>query len=343
MKKIFIAIVLLLFWFFATVIYSSLYTGSFTVVSYNHSKDNFTDLPNAMLLKGEKISGKFRAEDNNLGIVAIRFKQQLRIPWRDEDILIFRIKQEGSEEWIYENQYYSGLTFDVPFLPFGFSTIPDSKGKIFIFELESTKGNEFNGIEISRKNPILSSRYQVDKAELLTKPSEVTKFLLAKAFNSLDTPDILFSSIVYSFPLLFYILWISGVLNRLISRFEFVLKPQRNNKVLKKILNFIHRNDKRLFISMLVLISSIVYDVFLLQILNDVVYLVVISLWLFILRLAKIDNQVTYISALLLLIIAPFAIQFDSKSIADKAISWAFIFLTGGIIMEIIQLRKAKK
>src|SRR5690606_26100435 len=89
MKWVVLPLLFLLAWFTATFIFSSQYNGSYTVISYNHDKTVFSHIPENRIRKGEKIIGQFEAQENNLGIVAIRFKQQQRIPWKQEDILIF--------------------------------------------------------------------------------------------------------------------------------------------------------------------------------------------------------------------------------------------------------------
>ncbi len=336
-------LLLLGIWLMLTFLYILYYDESATVVSYNHNKENFTQIPEGKLLKGQKITGEFTAQDNNLGILAIRFKQQQRIPWKEEDLLTFRIKEKGAKEWYYQNNYYSGLTFDVPFLPIGFPVIQNAKGKIYHFELGSNRGNEKNGLILSDKRPILVSRYQMDKQELLHNPSKLAHFLYIKLMNSFGTPDVLYSSFAYLFPLIFYLLLISGILKRLVSPLHPILKPIEESRAFKKVSSVFEQKDNIALFFMTVLMAAIFYDIFILQVLNDIVYIVIIMLWLVVLRFGKMDNRATFIAALLLLIIAPFALEFDSKAIAEKAAAWSFIFLSGGVISEMILLRKAKK
>jgi len=331
---------LLFFWFVLTFIYSSQYNGSYTVISFNHSLNNFNKYPEGRLLEGDKITGEFTAQDDNLGIVAIRFKQQQRIQWVLEDILIFRIKEKGASEWYYQNQYYSGLTYDVPFLPIGFPIINDSEDKIYQFELESTKGNDINGLVLSDKNPVLASRYQMDKTALINDSSLLVHFFYTKLLNTFDTPDILFSSIVYLLPFMLYLSWITGAL-------DIIMKPllQKYERSLFKVkLEKIYKNNiiLGLFFS-LILISAVLYDVLILQVLNDAIYLVILFMWLMIQYLTKVKSSITFIIAFILLLISPISNQLESVTIAEKAAAWAFIFLAGGVFMEMIQLRKSKK
>lgn len=335
-----IPLALILLWLVASVIYSSTYNGSYTVITHNHSKDSFTNIPNKKLLKGEKITGEFVAQDDNLGILAIRFKQGRRIPWEKEDILQFRIKEKGATEWYYENEYYSGLTFDVPFLPVGFPVIQDSKGKTYYFEFESLRGNAQNGLVLDTKRPVLASRYQVDRHELIDRPDKLLNFLVFKTINSLDTPDILYSSLIYLLPFWLYVLWITKALDPLLSP----LLKRYQKSALKKTITKIYQHEATLTVifSSLLLIAVLI-DILRLQVLNDMLYLVVILLWVIIQRLAGATTVVTFVVGLLLLAIAPISLEFDNITIAEKAAAWAFMFLAGGVFMEMILLRKSGK
>lgn len=332
--------VLLFLWLVSTVLYSSTYNGSYSVITYNHSKDSFIKIPEKKLLKGDKITGEFVAQDDNLGILAIRFKQGQRIPWDKEDILQFRIKEQGLTDWYYENEYYSGLTFDVPFLPVGFPIIQDSNGKTYYFEVESLRGNDQNGLQLDTKRPVLASRYQVDRQELINHPDKLVNFLIFKTINSLDTPDILYSSLIYLLPFWLYILWITKILDPLLTP---LLKRYKKSSLRRSIIK-IYQHESILTVAFSsVLLIAVLFDILRLQVLNDMIYLVVIVLWVIIQRFAGATTVVTYLVGLLLLAIAPISLEFGNITIAEKAAAWAFIFLAGGVFMEMIQLRKSKK
>src|SRR5690606_4297168 len=109
-RKIVIAFLLFILWFALTVWYIIIFDESVLVLSYNHGEENFTSIAYDRLLEGEKLAGEFVAQDENLGIVALRFEKLPRIPWDQEDKLIFRIKEAGADTWYYTGEYMSGLT-----------------------------------------------------------------------------------------------------------------------------------------------------------------------------------------------------------------------------------------
>lgn len=325
-----IPVLLVGLWIFLTFLYILIYDQGFTTLSYNHEITNLILRPQERILKGQKISGQFVAQRNNLGTVSIRFKQEQRIPWKDEDILIFRMKEKGAKEWYYQNKYYSGLTYDVPLLPIGFPIIHDSKGKTYYFEFQSTRGNSENGLILSDRYPILVSKYIVDKQELLHDPKKLLDFLYVKFTYSLSTPDVLFSSFIYLLPLIFYILWNMGL-------GEFLTKKFGIMKYLEKVYS---EKEKGSIAFLFLIVLIVMYDIVFLQVLNDMLYVAVIFLWVILLKVAKIDNKITFFTALAFLIIAPIALQVDNKSIEESAGAWAFIFLCGGVFVSLFELRK---
>lgn len=300
-------------WFVLTFWYIIMFDQSVLVISYNHSADNFTSITHNRLLKGQKLAGEFVAKDNNLGIVALRFKSFQRIPYKDEDILVFRLKEKGARSWYYQNQYRSGLTFDVPFLPFGFPKIADSRGKTYIFELESLKGNSFNGVALSSRRPFLVSKYQMDKSELLHNPRQLVSFLITKFSNSFYTIDITYSSTVFALLFLFYLF---------ILIHPRILLPNYTFPIL--------------------IISLLIIDIVYLQVLNDLLYLFIVPLWLWVAARTKMDSQYTFGTGLFLLAFSPLFLQLNNTSAAETAGAWAFMFFVAGLIQAMGELRSAK-
>lgn len=347
-----IPLILFGLWGGLTFLYILSYDKSFSVISKNHSQKNLIQIPKTKLYKGEKIVGRFVARADNLGIIAIRFKQQLRIPWKDEDILLFKLKEENANNWYYQNKYYSGLTYDVPFLPFGFPIIKNSNGKTYYFEIESTKGNEKNGLELSNKTPILVTKYKVDEQALFNNPLNLFIFLTTKFTNSFTNLDVVFSSFVYSLPLMCYSLWSTGVVKFIFSTLK---KPNTFHHILRtlaplfsklkidivfySLLKIFYKKNSLILFFIVILIGAILYDIFIIQVFNDIIYIIIIILWIIFLRLGHIDNKVTFFFAFLLLIIASFSFEFNYIIIGNKAATWLFIFLVGATIQALIEMK----
>lgn len=342
-KFFFIPLLLIIIWFILTVYYILVLDTAFSVISYKHPNNSFFHISYAKLLKGDKISGEFKAEENNLGIVSIKFQTFIRPPYQDEDILIFRIKEKGKKNWYYQNQYKDGLIYDVPIFPFGFPKIDSSKGKIYQFEIISTKGNNNNSIALSNKNQILFSKYQVPKSLLIHNKKELIIFSAKKFISALTTTDVKFSSFIYLLPLLFYLFWISPVKNRTIDPFI--------RKINKLILNL--EKDLRLnpYIIFLKTIRSIIFynlhwfliavifiDIFIIQLSNDLVYIVVIFLWMMLLKAYRLDNRASFIIALVLLFIPPLLLLIKEQPTSEKAAIWAYMFFIAGTLQSLLKL-----
>ncbi len=341
-----IPLILFGLWFALTFWYIVIFDKSFTVLSYNHSEENFSDITHQRLLEDEKLSGEFTARENNLGIVAMRFRSFQRIPYDQEDLLVFRLKEKGDNDWYYEGEYMSGLTFDVPFLPFGFPPIADSQGKEYVFELESTRGNQVNGVSLSTREPFLVSMYQADRSVLVSDPQALLNFVIKKFFNSFSTIDIWYSSVIFSFPLFFYLFWISPLKRHIVDRPVKYIHNAINKKAEKSVVfKYILKGVKIVikYNLLFVLASAVLVDILILQILNDLLYLSVIFIWIFLLKVYKLDSRPSFIAGLFFLIFAPIFLEFNNTGIAEKAAAWAFMFFAGGVFIEMISLRKSGK
>lgn len=192
-KLILIPFLLLLVWIFLTLLNVMTFDTSISIWSFNHPSSSFSQISFDKLNKGDKIAGEFKAKDKNLGIVGIRFQTYIKPPYLLEDEIFFRIKEKDSKDWYYENIYRNGLVYEVPFFPFGFPQVNDSKGKTYYFEIISTKGNNNNSVSVSSRFPTLVTKYKYSKEELLDDKKLLVSFLANKIYNSMLNPDIWFS------------------------------------------------------------------------------------------------------------------------------------------------------
>jgi hypothetical protein len=335
-----IPILLLGFWFVLTYWYIIKYDQSFMILSYNHNESNFESITHNRLLEGEKLTGEFVAPADNLGIVAMRFKSFQRIPYRNEDNLVFRIKEKGEAQWYYENDYRSGFVYDVPFLPFGFPVIANSIGKTYVFELESLKGNQVNGVALSSRDPFLVTKYQANANELKNDYIALITFAWKKFLNSFSTIDIAYSSFVFSLPLLTYLFWRSPVKGKTINTFS-IFVDRYGNKVLGKKYRYFE-NSSEDFVSYYVyylIIAVILIDIVILQVYNDLLYIVIGGIWLFLTKQSKLDGKYSVIVGLLLLCLAPVYLQLNVTNTAEKSAAWAFILIVVGMISTILSAR----
>ncbi len=318
-KYLFIPLLLLFLWAVLSLIYIIVYDKSFLVLSYNLPQSDFKTITYNRLTKGEKISGEFVANENNLGIIEMRFVQFLRIPYNQEDVLVFRIKEKGQQNWYYQGHFRSGLTFELPLIPFGFPVIADSKGKTYNFELESLHGNTKNAVVLSDHQPNLISKYQVQKHAIISKPKELLMFAFKKIVISSQSKEVIFSSFVYLLPFLIYLIY---------------LTPLR-----KLFLTQLHR-FKYLSVFSTILLIIVFIDVFFLQIMNDILYLVVMFAWVISLRIQRQHVRVTFIFGFILLLFTLVYYLFNEITMALSACIWSYVFLTTATLQVLFAPRK---
>lgn len=130
-------------------------------VKKTFSPERKTDELDIHLLKGEKVTGKFKTKENNFGILLVKFAKLSAIV---TDKIIFRIKVDGEESWHYENTYEAKQFQDNEYFTFGFSPIANSKNKTYVFEIESLAGAYGNGIGVilDKPQPALVYKYSAE-------------------------------------------------------------------------------------------------------------------------------------------------------------------------------------
>jgi hypothetical protein len=327
-----IILVLLGLWLVLTVLYVVNSDTSFSIWSYGHQRSDFTKLTFSPLYKGSKISGQFVAQDKNLGIVSVRFQTFIRPPFSLEDRYLFKIKEKSAKQWYYTNIYRSGFIYEIPFFPFGFPQIADSKGKSYQFEITSLNGNSVNALEISPSEPILQSKYKYSGHELLQNKVELIKFLIIKFTNAFKTPDVIFSSFIYSLPLILYITWILFLeksTRPITNKLKTITARSENAFVEPSVRLF-----KKMFIVNLdyLVVLLVLVDILILQLPNDFVYLIVAVLWIAMLKIYKENCKKTFIVGVAFIALCPLFLTFKLEPIAEQFGAWAFMFLLTGVI-----------
>lgn len=176
-----------------------------SVLIKRHPNKAFVDYQADEFTAGSVAAAVFKADDNNLGIVGLKFKTYNRI---NGDVLEFRLKEEAKRDWIYVNQYKTDQFQNEQFFPFGFPKIPDSAGKTYLFEVESLNGREDNAVGLSKSGKVIESRYQFNLKKLKTNPPMLIRFLYKKIFFSLGRLDFWLASIIYLLPFYAYIFYL---------------------------------------------------------------------------------------------------------------------------------------
>ncbi len=141
----------------------SLVEENSTNVQRTFSPERKTDNLNSHLLKGDKITSKFKASEDKLGIVLVRFT---KMSGKVTDGIAFRIKKENDSKWYYENVYRAEEFQPDQYFTFGFPPISDSKNNSYIFEVESLLGTYKNGVGLSSVKPQFASVYKYSAKDL---------------------------------------------------------------------------------------------------------------------------------------------------------------------------------
>jgi hypothetical protein len=222
MKKYFLifAIPTILFLLGVFLILAEVYQleGNFFSVRTSISQKNLT-YPTGHLLVGNKITGTFKSNFNNLGTVRLRFTTHYRL---NEDWVIFRIKNINDNNWYYEGKYKSDQFQPSQLFPFGFPPITNSAGNIYYFEVESNSGTPDNSVSINMQYPIAEADYSFDKHHLLSfikRTSGSSRqldgaalkdfliFIVLKTYSILFLNEYATTVILYLSPIPIYLFW----------------------------------------------------------------------------------------------------------------------------------------
>ena len=310
--------VLLCAWFLLSLIFNS--DGPVSVLTYRmNDNTDAIQLKIKEIYKGQKVNGEFLARDNNLGIVSVRFNTFKRI---NDDVLIFRIKEKGDKEWFYENRYRVDQFQPDDLFTFGLPIIPDSKGKRYEFQLESTKGKPKDAVAISNLEPVFVTKYQFTKSVLLGDTKLLVGHIYKKFINTFFNLDFFVSSIVYLLPFLLYLLWIYPINLR---RPSFGIKDWTN----KKMTNF--------KVSFFLIIGTIFFNIFFVRELSSAFATLIILGSLVILSIKyKLDSSFIFLLALIFLSISPLVIIIN-KHIAELSSIWVYYFLLIGLLLKFFE------
>lgn len=164
-----------------------LQSDNMTGFSVFYPHDVITTYPRGELYKDQSIKLDLKIYENYLGQISVRFYNYDRI---NEDSVLFRIKEKGSNSWYYEHIYKTDQFQPHHLFPFGFPVIQNSRGKEYQIEIISQSGKPDDAVTLSSSHPQVASAHQFPKKGLITNPSLLVEFLVNKikySHVSLDT------------------------------------------------------------------------------------------------------------------------------------------------------------
>lgn len=302
---------LLGFWLLGATLFNN--KISFSVLTYKNQDAFERSEIRKKLFKGDKVTGEFKAKDNYLGLILINFENFIKPDFRGEDVLAFRVKENGAKEWYYYNNYRSGLLQDELQFPFGFPSIAWSKGKTYQFEIESLFGNDTNAVSIA--NTSIYSASQMPRAEIAGSKRRLVDYVIKKALVSFVDVDFLFSSILYLLPFLSYAAW------RL-----YVRKLKMKNTIFQ-----------------VLLYTFFIVEIFVLREEYLGVYLSLVSGWLLLIYSNKFKSKVSFTLGFLLLLLWVFLLMLNINGEFSKLNIWAYTFLAIGAFQAFLEERASRK
>lgn len=306
MKRIIFAIALFIYGSF--VLYSKFQALDHRFLSLESQYNtNYLNSANSNELeKGEIVKGVFKYRYPSLGQLTVRFNNNFH---DSEDVLIFRIKEKGSNSWYYQAKYNTDQFLPHRLFPFGFPEISNSSGKTYEFELESLKGVSGRGISLDKQNPVFIAKSIFSKNELLSNRRLLTYFVVRK-FCVL-APYLYLFLFAFSPNIVFYIL--------------FYLPPQ--NPLINNVTKILKNKDVLLIVKILIVCALILSLLNLYQSTDNTLIISSLIIYLLFCSKYRFESRVTlFLSTVYFL--ASFVFLLFHKSFQANAYSvWGYIFL----------------
>lgn len=297
---------LIMFWFWASINITSNY--GVTSLVYEYDKKNYINYKSDQLLKNQYIKASFESKDQNLGIVAVRFNTFNRI---NSDRILFRLREIGSEDWLYTNVYKVDQFQPDKFFTFGFSPIVDSYKRNYEFELISLNGVKGDAVALSNIEPVFITVHSFSRSELLSSSSGLGIFILKKFFNFFNSLSSTITTFVYLMPLLFYY-------------------------VIKKNYNKLTNNFRLIFY---IYIFSLLCYIFFINQINILFGILFFIFWLIIVYKYKFESRISYFISLLSLILSLILLIIGEPFRAEKAALVFYYFLVMGFVVSLCELK----
>ena len=257
------------------------------------------------LLKGDIVSFDYPSRYPMFGMVEVKFNAFNRV---SDDVLEFRIKKPGTEDWYYTGQYKADQFQSDEVFPFGFPIINDSSGKNYYIEIESLNGATESSVAI--KSPLYKSvvvgKHVFTREQLSSSPKLLVYFSYHKILNILNNPEHFFHLLLYSLPLIFFIMY--SLVGMSLGLYSLVI-----------------------FISVAVDIMSmdIYYSFFIIS---------VMIAWILNVRRHKVSSQVSVALALALITVSVPLNLAGFKLIQDRMTVWSYMFLSFGVIQIVYEI-----
>jgi hypothetical protein len=305
---------LLLFSWLGLVLFQSYKIESvFSLLTEEYSSKNLSNYKVSELYKGEKVSGKLYAEENYLGIIGVRFWNFWRL---NDDNIIFRIRESGTNRWYYENRYKSDQFQPHQYFTFGFPTIENSQGKYYEFEVESEHGEPGNSVGISEINPTYIVKYKFPREVIFSSPESTLSFLFTKMKNLTKNSSFNAASYIFLLPLVLYFLTCIPFVSKFLDRKSNYLIPDRR------------------IITIVALITGVVLDALFVK-LGNMTMLLLLIMWIYTFKHFSLKLSLFFGLSLIMLLASGIVYYLKLDIASERSGAWAWGFLTLTVIMTI--------
>ncbi|HYK07928.1 MAG TPA: hypothetical protein VEW42_00340 [Candidatus Eisenbacteria bacterium] len=184
----------IIFWFFAAIFINPY--SPFTIIVYKHSLSQQND-------KANRTTGSFIAEENNLGIIAIRVVGEIKPNSTGRGLITFALREKNNSHSFYSTQTEVNQVNEKGFLVFGFPSITNSKGRQyeFVTTIPNASPNTLN------VGDFFTSKYVYSK-QFLYSPKDFLFLFFKRTRMLFSNPDSLVLSSIYLIPLFVYFLYV---------------------------------------------------------------------------------------------------------------------------------------
>lgn len=118
---------------------------------------------------------QFTSPENNLQLLSMHLTHLINVNKKPKgQVLLFRIKEEGTASWYAQNSYDLAMIGDSTAHLFGFPLIQDARGKVFTLQLALTDPTSADYLVLYPES--LSGNFKVDKRLLISHPAQLASF-----------------------------------------------------------------------------------------------------------------------------------------------------------------------
>lgn len=262
------------------------------------------------------ISGKFKASDNYLGIITIRFNKE-----NLSGNSIFKIKNILEDDWYHTATISAVQYYTLPFYSFGFPVIEKSKNQTYQFQIKLLSENR--ELTLSKQEPVFVSSYAYPKEILLDNFRLLKDFAQKKIDYYFSTQNTWKVFLIYSLPLFFYLLYILAL--------HGFISDKNKNRFKKIFKNF----AKPTIITILIVIAI---DIFVIRKYTDSTTSWLTLFWIFGVIGYRLEARYSFGFALIFLTFCPFLLVVPMDWIAEKSAVWTYIMLVVGTFQSIFDI-----